>query len=170
VAGDIRLLADEDAVLPNDRRHQFKAFGNYVFPFGLNVGAGFIANSGAPLTALASNRVFGNDSEIPEAPRGSGFETREPGFQERTETEYYVDFHADYAFRLPNRRRITAILDVFDAFDIDRDLAFDPRAELGAGGPGNENPAFGAVGVTGQSSLATVQRPFSARIGVRFAF
>jgi hypothetical protein len=170
VLGDIRFLADEDAILPNDRRHQFKAFGNYVFPFGLNLGGGFVANSGAPLTALASNRVFGNSSEIPEGPRGSGFETKNDGFRERTETEYNVDFHADYAFRLPNGLRIKAILDVFNLFDIDRVVAFDPRTELGAGGPGNQNPDFGAAGSNGQSALAAIQQPVAARAGFRFEF
>ena len=147
--GDLRFLADENWILPNDRRHQFKAFGNYLFPFRLNVGAGFMANSGAPLTPLASNAVFGNAGEIPEAPRGSGLQTVD-GFRTRTETEYNVDLHADYGFRLPSGQRITAIVDLFNLFNIDRVLAYDPRTELRAGRPANVNPDFGAAGVDPQ--------------------
>ncbi|MPZ21246.1 MAG: hypothetical protein GEV06_25615 [Luteitalea sp.] len=77
--------------------------------------------------------MFGNDSEIPEAPRGSGFETAD-GFRTRTETEYNIDVHADYAFRLAGRRRITAVLDIFNLFDLDRVIAYDNRTELGSGG------------------------------------
>ena len=165
--GDIRFLADENGILPNDRRHQFKAFGNHLFPVRLNVGAGFIANSGAPLTPLASNAVFGNAGETPEAPRGSGFQTVD---RFRTRPEYNVDLHADYGFRLPGGPRITAIVDLFNLFNIDRVLAYDPRTELGAGGPANVNPDFGAAGVDPNQALARAQSPFQARIGVRLEF
>lgn len=168
VRGNPRFLG-EVGPLPNDRRHQFKAFGSYVFPFGLNLGGGVIASSGVPLTPLASNPVFGNDSEIPEVPRGSGFQTVD-GFKERTETAYTIDFHTDYAFRLPTGQRITAILDIFNLFDIDRVIAYDPRTELGPGEPGLENPDFGAAGSDGNQTLAAIQEPFQARIGVRFEF
>lgn len=41
-------------LLPNDRRHVFKFFGSYRFPFGLSVGAFFICQSGTPLSELGS--------------------------------------------------------------------------------------------------------------------
>ena len=57
----VRLLAATSAssgqsgILPLDRPQQFKAYGNYVFPKGLNVGIGLNIVSGAPLTPLAAN-------------------------------------------------------------------------------------------------------------------
>ena len=57
--GDIRFLGDAGAGrLPNDRTHQVKAYGNYTFDVGLNVGGAVTVGSGRPLTALASNPVY----------------------------------------------------------------------------------------------------------------
>jgi hypothetical protein len=67
-------------------------------------------------------------------------------------------------------RRTTAIVDLFNLFNIDRVLAYDPRTELGAGGPANVNPDFGAAGVDPNQALARAQSPFQARIGVRLEF
>jgi hypothetical protein len=157
--GDIRFLGEAgEGPLPNDRRHQVKVFGNYLFDFGLNVGAGFIGNSGAPLTALAAHPVFTNAGEIPEGPRGSGIQTVD-GFKTRTETEYTLDFHADYGFRLPGGRCIVALLDVFNLLDADQTVAYDNFTELTFGDP---NPDFGA--------RRRIQDPLQIRIGARFEF
>ena len=159
--GDIRFLgALGDGPLPNDRRHQFKVFGSYLVPRtgGLNVGVSGIFNSGAPLTALAANPVFDNGGEIPEGPRGSGIQTVN-GFKHRTDFEYNVDLHADYAFRLPGGKRIQAIVDVFNLFDIDQVTAFDNFTELSFSVP---NPDFGKI--------RGFQDPLQVRIGARFHF
>ena len=52
--GDIRFLG-ADGILPLDRPHQFKAFGNYSWNSGLSVGLGLNLSSGRPLTPLAAN-------------------------------------------------------------------------------------------------------------------
>ena len=80
--GDIRFLG-QNGILPLDRPHQVKVFGNYVFPIGLSLGAGLDLSSGAPLTPLAANPNYTNGGEIPEAPRGSGIQTID-GFKTRT--------------------------------------------------------------------------------------
>src|SRR5262249_57276535 len=72
--GDIRYLG-QSGILPLDRPHQVKVFGNYLFPMGLSLGAGLDLSSGAPLTPLAANPVYTNGGEIPPAPRGSGIQT-----------------------------------------------------------------------------------------------
>jgi hypothetical protein len=46
-----------------------KLFGNYAFPFGLNLGLGFNVSSGKPLTPLAPNPSYSNGGEIPVAAR-----------------------------------------------------------------------------------------------------
>ena len=137
-----------------------KVFGSYLVPRtgGLNVGVSGIFNSGAPLTALAANPVFDNGGEIPEGPRGSGIQTVK-GFKHRTDFEYNVDLHADYAFRLPGGKRIQAIVDVFNVFDIDQVTAFDNFTELSFSVP---NPDFGKI--------RGFQDPLQVRIGARFHF
>ena len=95
--GDVRFLgALGEGPLPLDRPHQAKVYGNYEFPFALNVGAGCHSSSGKPLTALAAHPVYGNSGEIPEGPRGSGFETID-GFRTRTQAA----IHDGGARRLP---------------------------------------------------------------------
>ena len=94
--GDIRFLGERGAgPLPLDRPHQFKVFGTYAFNPGVTVGLGFTAQSGTPLTALAANPVYDSDGEIPETPRGAGFETAD-GFRDRTPWTSTFDVHVDY--------------------------------------------------------------------------
>lgn len=157
--GDVRFLgAAGQGPLPNDRRHQVKVFGNYAWDFGLNLGTGIIANSGQPLTPFAAHPVYTNAGEIPEAPRGSGIQTVD-GFRRRSEFEYNIDFHADYRFRLGGTRRLVAIADFFNLFDLDRVERYDQNTELSFGSP---NPDFG--------SRLRIQEPFQVRLGVRFEF
>ena len=94
--GDVRFLgALGEGPLPLDRPHQAKVYGNYEFPFALNVGLGLSFSSGKPLTPLAAHPVYGNAGEIPEGPRGSGFETID-GFRTRTKSTFTTALHADY--------------------------------------------------------------------------
>ena len=75
-SGDVRFLGGLGAgPLPLDRPHQFKAFGNYSFDMGLNLGLGLLITSGKPLTSLAANPVYDSPGEIPLTARGAGFET-----------------------------------------------------------------------------------------------
>lgn len=52
----------------------------------------FTVESGAPLTAMASNPVYDSEGEIPESPRGAGFET-EQKFKTRTPVQFNFDLH-----------------------------------------------------------------------------
>ena len=71
-SGDIRFLGSKgDGPLPLDRTHDVKAYGTYLFDFGLSLSAGVEVESGAPLTALAAHPIYGGGGEIPlDAPRG----------------------------------------------------------------------------------------------------
>lgn len=156
--GDIRFLGAAGAgPLPNDRRHQAKIFGNYVFGFGLNVGLGLNISSGRPLTALAANPAYASPGEIPETPRGAGFETEE-GFKERTPIQSDVNLHADYGFRLPHGR-IVVLADVFNLFNQAGVLDYDDYTESTFG---EANPDFGRILV--------YQNPFTLRVGARLEF
>nr|MBP7570585.1 TonB-dependent receptor [Acidobacteriota bacterium] len=156
--GDIRFLgAAGQGPLPLDRRHSIKVYGNYLFDFGLNFGVGMTALSGTPLTALASNPVYDNNGEIPETPRGAGFETVD-GFLDRTPWDTRLDLHADYSIPL-GRQRLTLIAQVFNVFNRREPLDYDNYTEVSFGVP---NPDFGRV--------IAYQAPRSLRVGARFVF
>ena len=92
--GDIRYLG-QVGILPLDRPHQFKAFGNYMWGSGLGLALGLNLGSGKPLTPLAVNPNYGTGGEIPAAPRGSGIQTID-GFRKRTPFESQMDLQASY--------------------------------------------------------------------------
>ena len=156
--GDIRYLGALGAgPLPNDRRHQGKVFGSYLFDFGLTAGLGMVVSSGQPLTPLAANPAYRSSGEIPEAPRGSGLET-EDGFRERTPTELQFDMHVDYGIPIAGQR-LRLLVDVFNLFDQQDVLEYDNWTESTFG---SLNPDFGRVIV--------YQTPRQIRIGARFEF
>jgi outer membrane receptor protein involved in Fe transport len=157
--GDIRYLGALGAgPLPNDRPHQFKTFGNYLFDNGLNIGAGFIVGSGRPLTALAANPAYDSDGEIPEGPRGSGIDTID-GFKTRTPVEIDVNVQASYALRLAGERRIVLLANAFNLFDLQRVREYDNFTQTGYL---VENPDYGTV--------YRYQEPFRLQFGARFEF
>jgi outer membrane receptor protein involved in Fe transport len=165
--GDIRYLGELGAgPLPLDRPHNVKVFGQYLFDAGVNIGLGFTAISGKPLTALAGHPTYGNDSEIPVTPRGAGFETVD-GFRERTPAEYQVDMQASYSLALPDNRRVTFIADAFNLFNLRRVTDYNAAIEYPSFGV--INPDFGtptSANVAGQF----FQTPFQLRLGARFEF
>jgi hypothetical protein len=144
--------------LPTDRRHQFKIYGNYLTAVGINVGLGFNAFSGTPLTALAANPYYTNDGEIPETPRGGGFETVD-GFRDRTPWLVSVDLHADYQLPIMANQRLAITADVFNLFNRRTALDYDNYTEASFGVP---NPDFGRI--------MEYQEPIAARLGLRFTF
>ena len=157
--GDIRFLGEAGAgLLPNDRTHQFKLYGNYTFPAGLNLGVGLNVGSGRPLTALAANPAYDSPGEIPETPRGEGFDT-EDGFRDRAPIESDVNFHADYGFNFGNRR-LVLLADVFNLFDRQGVTEYDDWTE--APSFDVDNPDFGRALV--------YQVPRQVRLGLRFEF
>ncbi|MBI4266691.1 MAG: TonB-dependent receptor [Acidobacteria bacterium] len=168
--GDIRFLGKAgEGPLPNDRRHQTKIFGSYVFDRwvpGLNVGAGLKLTSGRPLTALAANPVFTNAGEIPEGPRGSGFDTVFDGFRTRTKLLKEVDLHLAYGVPVGGGMKVSGILDIFNLFDFDTVTNYDNFTESTFG---VLNPNFGQP-VDSLSGLPAFQTPIQVRIGARLDF
>ena len=162
--GDVRYLgALGQGPLPLDRPHQVKVFGNYEFPRALNVGAGVSFSSGKPLTALAAHPVYGNSGEIPEAPRGSGFETVD-GFRTRTRPQYTAAVHADYRLNVHKAQRVVLLADVFNLFNQQRALDYDPDTQTSFP---VSNPDFGQPS---RSSLSQLQTPRQVRLGIRYEF
>jgi hypothetical protein len=165
--GDIRFLGASNGILPLDRPQQFKLFGNYMFPVGLGVGIGLNVSSGAPLTPLAANPNYANGGEIPEAPRGSGFQTID-GFRTRTPIQSDVALQASYVIKLGGVRNITVLAEVFNLFDTQTVLTYDQWTQLTGPAP---NPDFGAP-ITQVLSGAPpqFQTPRQIRLGARFSF
>jgi hypothetical protein len=165
--GDIRYLGKlGEGPLPLDRPHQVKLFGNYAFNMGLTVAASFSAASGRPLTALAANPNYGNDSEIPEGPRGSGIQTID-GFKKRTPVHSQLDLQASYLFTLGDQQ-LTLLADVFNVFNQKTTLMYDVATESTIG---VENPDFGTpTSLTAIDAVPQFQAPFAMRLGVRFAW
>ena len=128
--GDIRFLGDPDGILPLDRPHQVKLYGNYTWAMGLNLGAGINLSSGRPLTPMAANPNYGSDGEIPEAPRGTGIQTID-GFMKRTPFESQVDLQASWAIRTMGTRSVTFVADLFNAFNQRRVIGYDQNTAVG---------------------------------------
>lgn len=168
--GDVRFLGKAGkGPLPNDRRQQTKIFGSYAFERwvpGLNAGAGLSFTTGRPLTALAANPVFTNPGEIPEGPRGSGFQTVDDGFRQRTKLLKDVDLHLDYGLRLMGDARLVGIVDVFNVFNLNTVTNYDSNSETTFG---VLNPDFGQP-VDPLTRLPAFQTPRQIRIGARFEF
>jgi TonB dependent receptor-like, beta-barrel len=162
--GDIQFLGDPNGILPLDRTHQFKVVGNYLIR-NLNIGFGFTAQSGAPLTPLTTNPVYGNGGEVPAGARGSGIQTVD-GFMTRTPFQSDVDAQAAYDSKL-GTRRLTLLADIFNLFNQQIVQNYDTWASLTFGaGP---NPNFGQP--TSQIVAGPqIQAPRQIRIGVRFLF
>src|SRR6185295_17703384 len=113
--GDIQNLGNPNGILPLDRPQQFKLVGSYML-HDLNLGVGINAGSGAPLTPLTTNPLYGNGGEIPTAPRGSGIQTVD-GFLTRTPFQSQIDFEASYQVKMGGARRLTVLADIFNMFD-----------------------------------------------------
>ncbi|HXG89738.1 MAG TPA: hypothetical protein VNJ02_15520 [Vicinamibacterales bacterium] len=163
--GDIRFLGElGEGVLPLDRTHQVKFYGNYAFGNGLALGIGSNFSSGKPLTALAALAPYDSDSEIPETPRGDGFETID-GFKKRTPMEVQVDMQASYGFNFGDRK-LTLLADAFNLFNIRRVMDYNAATEQSFD---VDNPDFGtptSQNVSGQQ----FQAPFTLRVGARFGW
>ena len=166
--GDIRFLGDANGILPLDRPHQGKVFGNYLFPFGLNIGVGLNVGSGKPLTAMDPNPSYGNGGEIPETARGGGIQTID-GFKNRTPVQSQLDFQASYQIKLGGRNRIALMADIFNLFNQQTVLDYDTWTSTSFGAGPNAN--FGLrtsslfAGNPGQ-----YQTPRQVRFGARFEF
>ena len=164
--GDIRFLG-QNGILPLDRPHQFKVFGNYAMNMGLSFGVGFNLSSGKPLTPIASNPYYTNGGEIPTAARGSGIQTID-GFKTRAPFFSQVDAQAAYVLKLGGVRQVTLLADVFNLFNQQKVLDYDTWTELGFEEP---NPDFGKpVSQLFGGVPPQFQTPRQIRFGLRFAF
>jgi len=164
-SGDIRLLGASNGILPLDRPHQVKVYGNYAFDMGLNLGVGLNLSSGKPLTTLAANPNYDNGGEIPVTARGAGFQTID-GVRKRSPFENQLDMQASYSLNLGGARKVTLLADVFNLFNTQRVIDYDNFSELAFGVP---NPDFGKP-ISQNVAGPQFQAPRYIRFGARIAF
>ncbi|MBZ5588998.1 MAG: TonB-dependent receptor [Acidobacteriia bacterium] len=153
--GDVRYLGQLGAgPLPNDRTHQVKVYASYAFQRGLDLGAGFSASSGQPLTPDTSDPISGHNGFILLGPRGSGMMTQD-GFKARMPWVWSLDLHADYAFRIRQGRLLLSV-DVANVFNRQAVTGYDQDTDRSSG---LDNPDFG--------KRTSYQDPRQVRLGIR---
>lgn len=135
--------------LNTDRRHTFNLNGFYTFPSSLTLGVGVRLSSGIPLTPLGTQPVYKSDGEIALEPRGS---------DGRGDWINTVDLHADYPFHFGERFRVRLAADLFNILNRQKVTSYDQKYQLSF----VPNPDY--------LTAETFQRPFTARVSVRFEF
>lgn len=116
---------NSDGILSNDREHQFKFNGSYVFDDatmldGLTVGLSAYWASGRPQTAMGYSFLYQN-WEYYLTPRGS---------LGRHPDEYEADLHLGYPINFGNGMRMNLIVDVFNLLDRQSATRLDERYNL----------------------------------------
>lgn len=105
------LIVNRNGPLAADRRHEIKLYGARDFELApqhhLNVGASYVARSGAPTNYLGENLSYGTD-EVFLLPRGSG---------ERLPWQHRIDLHVGYMFYQTKAATLQITADVFNVFN-----------------------------------------------------
>jgi len=164
------LLVGADGPLPNDREHQFKVYGSYLWPIKLVTGFYGQFLTGTPISQLGAHPTYGT-SERFVTPRGS---------YGRTPDIWNLDFHLEYPFSFGNGLQLRLIGDIFNVADqqkatqVDEDWTFAQATQTPSppdcGGPGtgpgttcpNGNPLFGTP--------TQYQAPRTFRLGVKLSW
>jgi len=97
-------LSEDDGPLPTDRTHAVKAYGSYVFPFGLTIGVTATAMSGTPLSEEWHVWVEGYH------PYGRGNLGRTPFLM-------WADLYAEYSLDIGNNKLVFSV-NVDNLFDV----------------------------------------------------
>jgi hypothetical protein len=139
-----------------------KVYANRSFA-ALNLGLGFNAGSGAPLTPLAANPNFDNGGEIPEAVRGSGIQTVD-GFRKKTPNVVTVDMHADYSVKF-GESRVVLLADTFNLLNRREATGYDNWTQRSFSS--GENLNYGQPVSGGNSAFPSYQSPRQIRLGAR---
>ncbi len=157
------LLGEQFAVgvLPTDRRHITNLYASYSFNNGFTLGTGWRLQSGYPLDNLGAHPVYLNQGEIPLGGRGS---------EGRSPVTSTIDMHGDYTWKMGERYRMKFVADVFNLWNARRinrvNVYSDTGFVSGVVPPVQPNPDF----LKPQAVPNAYQRPFSARLAIRFEF
>jgi hypothetical protein len=147
-------------VLPVDRRHQIKLYGNYQLG-KLNLGLAWNIQSGTPITGFLDHPVYTNAGEIPDGPRGR---------YGRTDWYFPFNLHADYVIKLGETKALRFGMDVFNLFDRVVPYRVNQWKEVD-GSPGLLEPDFLKPVFHGLPiNMSGYSQPINARLSARFEF
>jgi hypothetical protein len=179
----VELLANRDGPLPQDRPHDLKIDGYYVFDFeqagSVTTGARTRFGSGTPVDALAGNALYGFDESFV-LPRGA---------IGRTKYDVGIDLHLSYGRDLGKGMRLEAFTDLFNVFNrqgeayVDETYTHDNVNPI-VGGDGTDLVWAKASDADGNEpddplpparnrnfrNAKTRTPPFAARLGARLTF
>ncbi len=161
-----QLLVGAYGLLPNDHKWQFKSYGSYRWDFGLVTGYNFTWLTGAPITQLGADLLYGTNERFV-TPRGS---------YGRTPSTQNLDLHFSYPLKMFGDYDLELVLDVFNAFNQQKALTVDQewttltqRDVTDADGnvivsvaDQKNNPNFGEA--------LSYQAPRNYRLGVKFSW
>ncbi len=97
------LMYNAEGYLPNDRKHRFKFDGAYIFPFGLSLGTSVRYISGKPYTAMGYNEWYGPVAFLDKR-----------GTTGRTPSQFFIDLHVAYSYKIAGKYKLTALADIFN--------------------------------------------------------
>ncbi len=159
-----------NGVLPQDRTHYFKAYGSYIFPFGLTVGVVAYGRSGLPLTTKLyyDGKFF--------YPNGRGDLGRLP-------FTMWADLYMDYSLKLGDKYRASVNLQINNVtntktiqnrvtdYNLDGFSGYD--TEILNGQFATHYPEYTAADDTVHPAFnqwSSRFAPWSARLGLKFSF
>jgi hypothetical protein len=147
-------------VLPVDRTHQIKLYGNYQIG-KLNLGLAWNIQSGTPITGFLDHPVYTNAGEIPDGPRGR---------YGRTDWYFPFNLHADYVIKLGETKALRFGFDVFNLFDRVVPYRVNQWKEVdlspGLLEPDFLKPVFHGLPI----DMSGYSQPINARLSARFEF
>ena len=149
--------------LATDRTHQFKAYGSYIFPFGLTIGSVINGMSGTP---VSEEWVMSADGYLPEGRANLG----------RTPFLFNMDVYAEYNLKLgkANLQFSVNVTNVLNLNTAQRVFQIRNQGQLAITGTdiisGNVNYPSDATPDPRYMQEFNFKAPLSARIGLKLSF
>jgi hypothetical protein len=164
------LLIGADGLLPNDREHQFKAYGSYLWPFKLTTGFFGQFLSGTPISKLGAHPIYGANERFI-VPRGSAGTTPDV---------WNIDLHLEYPITFGGGTELKLIADVFNISDEQEpftvnqtwtnEALYRTASPSECGGPGTGPGTACPNGNPNWNTPLTYQRPRTLRLGAKLSF
>jgi outer membrane receptor protein involved in Fe transport len=160
------LLRGAFGPLPNDRRHQFKTYGTYRFPFNLTAGVFAEYLSGVPISKLGAHNLYGRRERFI-GDRGS-FGT--------TPNIWHVDLHLEYPIKVSDRTELRLIADAFNITNQQEAAVVDNEWTLRGAPETTDINECGGADLSCASAnptwgeATTFQTPRAVRFGVKLSW
>ncbi len=175
--GDFNLLGQQfvPGVLNTDVHHLANGFVSYTFSNhakGLTMGTSVHFQTGIPINNLFAHPAYQNGGEIPFCADNTTNCASARGALGRTKDWGSVDYHVDYPIRISEGTRLRLGADLFNIANSKTQLRVNQLAQRSFAVPNADflkPTGIGPSGVTGNTNPG-YQRPFYARMSVRFEF